>query len=225
MPAASVSIHSTRGDGRARVLGARVMPGSVCKVERHERPAPKSVVGAPAARSVLLTVLGEYVCRAATTCGRRPCSTRSATLGYKPEAARRAIARSVTAGWLRDRAVRPPLVAGAHARRRRRCSAVGRASGSTASASHCAWDGHWLLRRPARARGAPRRAPPACTRSSRGRLWARWACGLWISPARRARGGAARLVGRGHGGRPAVASARRSARSAIPARASRRPGT
>lgn len=59
-------------------------------------------VGQPAARSVLLTVLGEYVLPAG---GRGWQETLIGALGeldYKPQAARQAIARSVTAGWLRS---------------------------------------------------------------------------------------------------------------------------
>src|SRR6478609_8081916 len=47
MPAASVSIHSTRRTMVTRALWVSVMPVSVCKVERHERPAPTPVRGCP----------------------------------------------------------------------------------------------------------------------------------------------------------------------------------
>src|SRR5829696_2693084 len=47
MPAASVSIHSTRRTMVTRALWVSVMPGSVCKVEWHERPAPTPVRGCP----------------------------------------------------------------------------------------------------------------------------------------------------------------------------------
>ena len=57
-------------------------------------------VGAPAARSVLLTVLGEYVIPAGQSVWQETLISALGTLDYKTQAARQALARSVTAGWL-----------------------------------------------------------------------------------------------------------------------------
>jgi phenylacetic acid degradation operon negative regulatory protein len=57
-------------------------------------------VGVPAARSVLLTVLGEYVLASDDGVWQETLVSALNALGYKPQAARQAIARSVTAGWL-----------------------------------------------------------------------------------------------------------------------------
>jgi phenylacetic acid degradation operon negative regulatory protein len=57
-------------------------------------------VGRPAARSVLLTVLGEYVLPSDDGAWQETLIETLGTLGYKPQAARQAIARSVTSGWL-----------------------------------------------------------------------------------------------------------------------------
>jgi phenylacetic acid degradation operon negative regulatory protein len=58
-------------------------------------------VGAPAARSVLLTVLGEYVLPGPAGVWQETLIGALGTLGHKTQAARQALARSVTAGWLR----------------------------------------------------------------------------------------------------------------------------
>jgi phenylacetic acid degradation operon negative regulatory protein len=58
-------------------------------------------VGAPAARSALLTVLGEYVRPASGAAWQETLIGALGTLGYKTHAARQALARSVAAGWLR----------------------------------------------------------------------------------------------------------------------------
>jgi phenylacetic acid degradation operon negative regulatory protein len=57
-------------------------------------------VGAPAARSVLLTTLGEYVLSAPDGVWQETLIAALGTLDYKTQAARQAMARSVTAGWL-----------------------------------------------------------------------------------------------------------------------------
>ena len=58
-------------------------------------------LGAPAARSMLLTVLGEYVLPRPDGVWQETLVTALGVLGYKPHAARQAIARSVAGGWLR----------------------------------------------------------------------------------------------------------------------------
>lgn len=57
-------------------------------------------VGAPAARAALLTVLGEYVAPAGEAVYRDTLVTALEALGYRTDAARQAVARSVAAGWL-----------------------------------------------------------------------------------------------------------------------------
>jgi phenylacetic acid degradation operon negative regulatory protein len=59
-----------------------------------------SSVGSPAARSALLTVLGEYVAPRGLTVYRDVYVTALETLGYGVTAARQALSRSVAAGWL-----------------------------------------------------------------------------------------------------------------------------
>jgi phenylacetic acid degradation operon negative regulatory protein len=58
-------------------------------------------VGAPAARSVLLTVLGEYVLAARDGVWQETLINALGTLDHKTQAARQALARSIGAGWLR----------------------------------------------------------------------------------------------------------------------------
>jgi phenylacetic acid degradation operon negative regulatory protein len=58
-------------------------------------------VGAPAARSVLLTMLGEYVLPARDGVWQETLIGALGTLDYKTQAARQALARSIGAGWLR----------------------------------------------------------------------------------------------------------------------------
>ena len=58
-------------------------------------------VGPPAARSMLLTVLGEYVLPSPEGVWQETLISALNTLDYKTQAARQALARSVGAGWLR----------------------------------------------------------------------------------------------------------------------------
>src|SRR4051812_32897688 len=57
-------------------------------------------LGSPAARSLLLTVLGEYVLPANPGVWQETLIGTLGTMDYKPQAARQALARSVAAGWL-----------------------------------------------------------------------------------------------------------------------------
>jgi phenylacetic acid degradation operon negative regulatory protein len=57
-------------------------------------------LGAPAARSVLLTTLGEYVLARPVGVWQETLIAALSALGYKTQAARQALARSVNAGWL-----------------------------------------------------------------------------------------------------------------------------
>jgi phenylacetic acid degradation operon negative regulatory protein len=58
-------------------------------------------VGAPAARSVLLTVLGEYVLPLDGGVWQETLVAALGALGYREQTARQALARSVAGGWLR----------------------------------------------------------------------------------------------------------------------------
>ena len=58
-------------------------------------------VGAPAARSVLLTVLGEYVVPLEGGVWQETLIAALGALDHKPPAARQALARSIAGGWLR----------------------------------------------------------------------------------------------------------------------------
>lgn len=57
-------------------------------------------VGAPAARSLLLTVLGEYVLPRSGGVWQETLVSAMVSLGYSPQAARQAVARSTRDGWL-----------------------------------------------------------------------------------------------------------------------------
>jgi phenylacetic acid degradation operon negative regulatory protein len=65
-----------------------------------EHQLRRRAVGPPAARSVLLTTLGEYVLTVPDGVWQETLIGALGTLGYKPQAARQALARSVTGGWL-----------------------------------------------------------------------------------------------------------------------------
>jgi phenylacetic acid degradation operon negative regulatory protein len=62
----------------------------------------KRAVGAPAARSILLTILGEYVLPSQRSVWLETMIQALGVLDYQTHAARQAIARSVTGGWLRS---------------------------------------------------------------------------------------------------------------------------
>src|SRR5919206_896624 len=111
MPAASVSIHSMRrfrttraGSGRPFSCDIAVtmtadQSSERAKVPRVNEQLRRRSVGAPAARSALLTVLGEYVLPASGRAWQETLIGALGTLGYKTHAARQALARSVSAGW------------------------------------------------------------------------------------------------------------------------------
>lgn len=61
----------------------------------------RRAVGAPAARSVLLTLLGEYMLPVRSGVWQETLVSALGILGYQAQAARQALARSVSAGWLR----------------------------------------------------------------------------------------------------------------------------
>jgi phenylacetic acid degradation operon negative regulatory protein len=136
-------------------------------------------VGAPAARSALLTVLGEYVLPVAGGVWQETLVAALGALDYKTQAARQALARSVTAGWLtterHGRRSRVELTAETAAMLR---TGAERIYGFGAPPE---WDGRWLL--------AVLRVPEE-RRDVRHQLRTRlaWAGfgslggGLWISP-------------------------------------------
>ena len=65
----------------------------------HDQLRRRSV-GAPAARSLLLTMLGEYVLPRGEAVWQETLVSALASLGYTHQAARQALARSVRGGWL-----------------------------------------------------------------------------------------------------------------------------
>src|SRR3954452_3970712 len=136
-------------------------------------------VGSPAARSVLLTLLGEYVLPARTGVWQETLIGALGTMDYKTQAARQALARSVAAGWLTTER---------HGRRSRVALTPDTAAMLETGAERIygfgeppAWDGRWLL--------AVLRVPEE-RRDVRHQLRTRlaWAGfgslrgGLWISP-------------------------------------------
>jgi phenylacetic acid degradation operon negative regulatory protein len=136
-------------------------------------------VGAPAARSALLTVLGEYVLPAPGGVWQETLVAALVTLGYKPQAARQALARSVTAGWLRTER---------HGRRSRVHLTEETAAMLRTGAGRIyefgaprGWDGRWLLvvlRVPEQQREVRHRFRTRLAWAGFGSLGG----GLWISP-------------------------------------------
>src|SRR5919198_1862752 len=154
MPAASVSIHSMRrlstilaGSGNRSSCDISVTMQSdssrAGNVRRVNEQLRRRAVGAPAARSVLLTLLGEYVLPASGSAWQETLIGALEALEHKAPAARRALARSVTAGWLRTER---------HGRRSRVHLTAPTAEMLRSGAERIYsfgepwdWDGHWLL--------------------------------------------------------------------------------
>jgi phenylacetic acid degradation operon negative regulatory protein len=136
-------------------------------------------VGAPAARSALLTLLGEYVLAAPDGVWQETAVAALETLGYKTHAARQALTRSVAAGWLAT--VR-------HGRRARLYLEDATAEMLRAGAARIysfggrwEWDGQWLLvvlRVPERQRAVRHQARTRLAWAGFGSLGG----GLWITP-------------------------------------------
>ncbi len=100
-------------------------------------------VGSPAARSVLLTVLGEYVLPVRRAVWQETLIGALGAMEYKAQAARQALARSIAAGW---------LTAERHGRRSRVALAPETAEMLRTGAERIysfgappEWDGRWLL--------------------------------------------------------------------------------
>jgi phenylacetic acid degradation operon negative regulatory protein len=136
-------------------------------------------VGAPAARSVLLTLLGEYVLPASGSAWQETLIGALEILDHKTPAARRALARSVTAGWLRTER---------HGRRSRVHLTPATAEMLRAGTERIysfgepwAWDGRWLLvvlRVPEERREVRHQVRTRLAWAGFGSLGG----GLWISP-------------------------------------------
>jgi phenylacetic acid degradation operon negative regulatory protein len=139
----------------------------------------RRAVGAPAARSVLLTLLGEYVLPASGGAWQETLIGALETLDHKTPAARRALARSVAAGWLRTER---------HGRRSRvhltRATAEMLRAGTERIYSFgdpWEWDGRWLLvvlRVPEERREVRHQVRTRLAWAGFGSLGG----GLWISP-------------------------------------------
>jgi phenylacetic acid degradation operon negative regulatory protein len=136
-------------------------------------------VGAPAARSVLLTVLGEYVLPLPDGVWQETLASALGTVGHTTHAARQALARSVTAGWLQTER---------HGRRSRVRLSSGTAGMLRTGAERIytfgdpwKWDGRWLLvvlRVPEERREVRHQVKTRLEWSGFGSLGG----GLWITP-------------------------------------------
>jgi phenylacetic acid degradation operon negative regulatory protein len=136
-------------------------------------------VGAPAARSLLLTVLGEYVLPRTGAVWQETLVSAMASLGYSEHAARQALARSTRDGWLvRERRGR-----------RTRMSLSDRTAELLRSGAEriysfgqpSQWDGRWLvviLRVPEQSRAVRHQLRSRLAWAGLGSLGA----GVWLTP-------------------------------------------
>jgi phenylacetic acid degradation operon negative regulatory protein len=136
-------------------------------------------VGPPAARSVLLTILGEYLMPSGSGVWQETLIQALGALEYKSQAARQALARSVTAGWLtterRGRRSRVELTARAAVMLRTGAERI------YGFGEPWAWDGQWLLvvlRVPEQRREVRHRLRTQLAWAGFGSLGG----GLWLSP-------------------------------------------
>jgi phenylacetic acid degradation operon negative regulatory protein len=136
-------------------------------------------VGAPAARSVLLTILGEYVMPMKVPVWQETLISALEALDYKTHAARQALARSVAGGWLRTE----------RQGRRSRVSLTGESAEMLRTGAQriysfgdpWEWDGRWLLvvlRVPEHQRSVRHQVRTRLAWAGFGSLGG----GLWISP-------------------------------------------
>ena len=100
-------------------------------------------VGPPAARSMLLTVLGEYVLPAEDGVWQETLISALNSLDYKTQAARQALARSVSGGWLRTE--RHGRRARVHLTEETREMLTSGANRIYRFGEARRWDGRWLL--------------------------------------------------------------------------------
>ncbi len=142
-------------------------------------------VGAPAARSLLLTVLGEYVLARRGGVWQETLVTALVSVGYTQQASRQAVSRSTRDGWLsterRGRRARMSLAAPD-----RRAAATG-AERIYSFGRPWEWDGRWLvvvLRVPG---GAPRGSSSAALAPGLDRAAARSAVASGSRPTSSAR--------------------------------------
>ena len=136
-------------------------------------------VGAPAARSVLLTMLGEYVLPLEDAVWQETLIAALGALEHKPQAARQALARSIAAGWLETER---------HGRRSRVRLTDATAAMLRTGAERIysfgepwTWDGRWLLvvvRVPEERRDVRHQVRTRLAWEGFGSLGG----GLWISP-------------------------------------------
>jgi phenylacetic acid degradation operon negative regulatory protein len=136
-------------------------------------------VGAPAARSLLLTVLGEYVLPRSGSVWQETLVAALGCLGYSEHAARQALARSTREGWLESER---------HGRRTRMSLTPGTAELLRAGAERIytfgrawRWDGRWLvvvLRVPEERRAVRHQLRSRLAWAGLGSLGA----GVWLTP-------------------------------------------
>src|SRR5207248_2327450 len=130
------------------------LPGALPDVQHLFRGDPRGVrgiddqlrrlsVGAPAARSLLLTILGEYVLPRGEAVWQETLVAALVSVGHTQHAARQALARSVRGGWLET---------SRHGRRSRVSLSSGAAELLATGASRIysfgepwGWDGRWLV--------------------------------------------------------------------------------
>ncbi len=136
-------------------------------------------VGAPAARSLLLTVLGEYVLPRSGSVWQETLVAALRSVGYSEQAARQALSRSIRDGW---------LISERHGRRTRLSLTAATASLLRTGAERIYtfgqprhWDGRWLvviLRVPERRRAVRHQLRSRLAWAGLGSLGS----GVWLTP-------------------------------------------
>jgi phenylacetic acid degradation operon negative regulatory protein len=147
-------------------------------VAPHEQLRRRSV-GAPAARSLLLTVLGEYVLARPAGVWQETLVSAMVSLGYSPQAARQALSRSTRDGWLsterRGRRARVTLSPRAAALLRTGAERI------YSFGEPWQWDGRWLivvLRVPEKSRAVRHQLRSRLAWTGLGSLGG----GVWLTP-------------------------------------------
>jgi phenylacetic acid degradation operon negative regulatory protein len=119
------------------------MYDSACNIRCVTDQLRRRSVGAPAARSMLLTTLGEFVLPLKAPVWQETLIEALGVLGYRLHAARQALARSVTAGWLTtERQGRRSRVSLTHETTRMLETGAQRIY---TFGEPWVWDGRWLL--------------------------------------------------------------------------------